>query len=162
MDEITNITVTENVSLITLRDSQADIRFISYAFDEISKRGVNVDMISQTPPVGNQISLSFTISDEKIRDVLDVCTLLRTKFPQIKTDISSGNDKISVSGDAMRTVPGVAARVFDTLTECETDIRMITTSEVDISILIPHTEYTDIRDHLERMFKIQIHLTETN
>lgn len=161
MKGITTITVTEDVALVTLRGSPAEIHFISHVFSEIAKKGVNVDMISQTTPVGNQVSLSFTVSDEQIGIILELCGLLHTETPQVKTDISSGNCKISLSGEAMRTSPGVAACVFDTLADIGTDIRMITTSEVDISILIPQTEYADVRDTLEQVFAIQPQVSKT-
>ncbi|MFT8888931.1 MAG: ACT domain-containing protein [Ethanoligenens sp.] len=154
MEGITTITVTEDVALITLRCSPADIRFISHVFSEIAKKGVNVDMISQTTPVGNLVSLSFSVSDNQIGEILEVCALLRTETPQIKTDINSGNCKISLSGEAMRTLPGVAARAFDALAEIGTDIRMITTSEVDISILIPQAECMDVRGRLEQVLAV--------
>lgn len=156
MEGITTITATEEVALVTLRNSPADIRFISHVFGEIAKRDVNVDMISQTTPVGNQISLSFTVSDEQIGAILEICGLLHTETPQIKTDISSGNCKISLSGEAMRSTPGMAAGVFDTLAEIGIDIRMITTSEVDISILIPQTEYADVKNRLEQVLALQL------
>lgn len=161
MEDITTITVTEDVTLVTLRSSPADIRFISHVFLEIAKKGVNVDMISQTTPVGSITSLSFTVSDEQIGEILEVCALLRRETPQIKTDIHSGNCKISFSGEVMRTKPGVAAHVFDALAEIGTDIRMITTSEVDISILIPQTEYPDVRERLEKLFAAKPQVTKT-
>lgn len=155
MEGITTITVTEEVALVTLRNSPADVRFISHVFHEIAKRGVNVDMISQTTPAGNQVSLSFTVSDEQIGAILEVCGLLHTETPQIKTDIISGNCKVSLSGEAMRTTAGVAAGVFDSLADIGIDMRMITTSEVDISILIPQTEYADVKSKLEQVFALQ-------
>lgn len=161
MEGITTITVTEDVALVTLRSSPADIRFISHVFLEISKKGVNVDMISQTTPIGNQVSLSFTVSDEQIGTILEVCALLHTENPEIKTDISSGNCKLSFSGEAMRTKPGVAANVFDALAEMGIDLRMITTSEVDISILIPKSEYENVRGHLETAFSVQPRVSKT-
>lgn len=155
MEGITTIIATEDVALVTLRNSPADIHFIAHAFLEIAKKGVNVDMISQTTPAGNLINLSFTVSDSQIGMILEVCAMLRKEKPQIKTDISSGNCKISLSGEAMRTIPGVAARVFDTLAETGADIRIITTSEVDISILIPQPEYVGIRERLEQVFAVK-------
>ena len=46
------------------------------------------------------------------------------------------NCKISIFGEEMRGTPGVAAKVFSAVSKVKADIRMITTSEVDISLLV--------------------------
>lgn len=156
MQAIVQSTAAEDIALVTLRGCPADIRFISHVFLEIAKRNVNVDMISQTAPVGGQIGLSFTVADESVGRVLEVCALLRTETPQLKTDISGGNCKLSLSGDAMRTQPGVAAHVFEAIAGAQVDVSMITTSEVDISLLIPQASYTAVREKLEKTFSVKI------
>ncbi len=161
MDVITTITATEDVALVTLRRSPADIRFIAHVFSEIAKRGVNVDMISQTTPVEDRINLSFTVPDSRLDAILDVCAALRKETPELKTDISSGNCKLSLSGDAMRSLPGVASKVFDTLADSGADIRIITTSEVDISILITKAEYETVRDRLESAYSLKTQVTQS-
>ena len=62
MNIIQSITVVEDVTLISLQDSPADINLISKIFEMISNAGIDVDMISQTPPHRNMPDLSFTVS----------------------------------------------------------------------------------------------------
>ena len=46
MNTIQSITVVEDVTLISLQDSPADINLISKIFEMISNAGIDVDMIS--------------------------------------------------------------------------------------------------------------------
>ena len=142
------ITVTESVALITLHKSPADIHFISYVFSLISEAGINVDMISQTAQLGGEISISFTISDEDLAKVLNLSTKLRADHPNVKLVVSSGNAKISLYGEEMRDIPGIAARAFKLISTVNADVRLITTSEVDISILVTQSDLQTVLDVL--------------
>lgn len=130
------VSITENVTLVSLNDSPADIKIISRIFKLLSEAGVDVDMISQIPPHANVPYLSFTVNDDDLTKVFEVAAKLREETPELKLGISSGNSKISVFGEDMRSCPGVAAKVFTAVAKTNEDVRMITTSEVDISLLV--------------------------
>ena len=68
--------------------------------------------------------------------MLGISAKLRELNPELKLNVSSGNCKISIFGEEMRGTPGVAAKVFSAVSKVKADIRMITTSEVDISLLV--------------------------
>lgn len=139
MKKIERVTVTEDVTLVSLYDSPADIRVVSDIFSRISAAGVDVDMISQTPAHGKQPNLSFTVSGEDLGILLKLSAELRKENPRLKLSVSSGNCKISVFGEGMRGCPGVAARVFEAAAGTDADTILITTSEVDISLLVPRS-----------------------
>lgn len=65
---------------------------------------------------------------------------MREINPNLKFSVSSGNCKISVFSEAMRGCPGYSAKIFSALSAHETDIRMVTTSEVDISLLVTESD----------------------
>ena len=67
--------------------------------------------------------------------------------------VSSSNVKISVYGEAMRIESGVAAKVFQAAASVGADIRLITTSEADISLLITKADYQQIVDAIEKIFE---------
>ena len=136
MNAVDKISVTENVTLISLNDSPADFKIVAQIFDMLSKAGIDVDMISQNPPQGKTQNLSFTVQDEDLVKVFETASKLRELHPELKLAISSGNTKISVLDEKMRNCPGVAAKVFTAIAETDAEIRMITTSEVDISVLV--------------------------
>lgn len=130
------ITVREDVTLFSMHDSPADIGTIADVFQKIGEAGINVDMISQTPPNGQHSSLSFTVDGNDFGGILRVCAELREKKPDLKISVSSGNCKISVYDAAMNESCGYAAKVLAAAASVHADIRMVTTSECDISILV--------------------------
>jgi len=136
MNIIERITVTEDATLISLNDSPADIRLVATIFEMIRDAGIDVDMISQSPPNGQHSSLSFTVSGDDFGGILDIVAKLRSVNPDLKISVSGGNCKISIFGEAMKCKPGVAAKVFKAAAAVNADLRMICTSETDISLLI--------------------------
>lgn len=154
MKNVTDITVREDVALVTLKNSPADMSFISKVFKLISKNSVNVDMISQTAPIGGRINLSFSINGADIGKVLELFAQLRDENPELKTDISAGNCKISIFGEGMRNSPGVAADTFEIIAKLGVDIRLITTSEVDISILVPKSDFETAHEGLIKFYSL--------
>lgn len=152
MNTIQSITVVEDVTLISLHDSPADIQSIAEIFNMISTAGIDVDMISQTPPQRNMPSLSFTVSDDDMVKVLSITGAIREEHPDIKLSVSNGNAKISVFGEGMRGMPGVACKVFDAIVAANAEPCMITTSEVDISILVTRADLENVLTELHKLF----------
>lgn len=136
MSHSLNITVSEDVSVVTFYNVPSDLSFMSVVFGELSKNNINLDMITKSVPVGSHTSISFTVSDSDIGTVLGLIPTFRQLSPDIKSTVSSGNTKIAVQGDFMRDCVGVAAKVFESASKTGAEIRLVTTSEVDISMLI--------------------------
>ena len=94
MKTIQNISVVEDVTLVSLNDSPADMNTISKIFDMISTNNIDVDMISQTPPHSNKPHLSFTVSGDDLGKILELSAKIRELYPDIKLSVSNGNCKI--------------------------------------------------------------------
>jgi aspartate kinase len=106
-------------------------------FGALAKANVNVDMIVQNEPVseGARADISFTVPREDVqatRSTLD--PMAGDMFDQLVSDPEMG--KVSLVGAGMKSHPGVAAKVFETLGEHEINIEMISTSPIKISCVI--------------------------
>ena len=134
------ISSSDAITLVTLQGCPAALTFSADVFSRIAKLGANVDMISQAPIHGDTISISFPIADDDLGKILSFLTELRENY-KVKPIISSGNCKINVYDENMKDTPGVAAKVFTAAAAVETDIRIITTSDVDISILVTEADF---------------------
>lgn len=146
------ISVTENVTLVSLNDSPSDIGVTAKIFEFLSNSGIDVDMISQIPPHASVPCLSFTVNDDDLGKVFSAASRLRELLPEVKLGISSGNSKISVFGEDMRNCPGVASKVFSAIAGVGAEVRMITTSEVDISILVFSHDSAAVYSAIEKAF----------
>ena len=146
------ITTNSDITLVTLQEFPANTQSVSDVFEEIAKYGINIDMISMAPTHGAYTDLSFTISDVDLVEVLKFTTELKKKN-QIQAIVSSVNHKISVYDEAMRHTPGIAAKVFSAISATNADIRLITTSEVEIALLVTEADYDTVLDALQNALK---------
>ncbi|MBO4894574.1 MAG: hypothetical protein II702_10745 [Clostridia bacterium] len=152
MKIIDNITVYDEITLIGISNTSADIEHIARVFNMFAEADINVDMISQLPPGGANSGFSFTVGDSDFVKVLAICAELRKLNSEIKISVSSGNTKISVSGEAMRDLSGVAAKIFTAAAKANADVRMITTSETDVSLLVVSTDSESVVKSIENAF----------
>lgn len=133
---MTSITYCQNIALVTLRNVPSESNCISEIFTAISASGINVDMISQTAPLGKNISIAFTISMDAMGALMPLVNSFKPKYPELSMELSPGMTKINFFDQDMVTTPGVAAGVFTAFAEANLVMTMITTSTVDISVLI--------------------------
>lgn len=106
-------------------------------------------MISLAPAHGAFTSLSFTIADDDLGRILEYTSELQERH-NIKMIVSSGNCKISVYDPHMKNTSGVAAKVFAAAADVSTDVRIITTSEVEISLLVTQADFNETLDAMEK------------
>lgn len=152
MKLVDNIYITEDVTLFSLYDAPADISHMAEVFKLIADAGIDVDMISQFPLSGANSGFSFTVSDKDFVSVLAIASELRNRSPKTKISVSSGNCKITVSGEAMRGTPGVSAGVFKAVASVDADVRMITTSEIEIAMLVVKSDVDDVVEAIKNEF----------
>ncbi len=149
MSSSTVINTVDNITLVTLVGFPANVDSISHIFEAISKYEINIDMISMAPTHGAFTGLSFTISDNDLIDILAFTTQLKRET-DVNVIVSSVNHKISVYDPAMKNTPGIAAQVFGAITGTNADIRLITTSEVEISLLVTEADFDTVLDAIQK------------
>lgn len=139
----TVIETVNGITLVTLQGYPANTASLSEIFEKISQFNINIDMISMPPTHGDKTALSFTISDEDLVEILSFLAEIR-KETDIKVIVSSVNNKISVYDERMKNTPGLAAKLFAAISATDADIRLITTSEVEISLLVTEADYDTV------------------
>lgn len=133
---VSNISVTYNVAIVTVDKLPNNLKLISDIFNSIAQQKINVDMISQSPPYRGSINLSFTIPSEALVKAITTLNNYKKIYPGLQVEVDANNTKLSVYGENMKNIPGVAAKLFTLFADNNIDINLITTSEVDISYLI--------------------------
>lgn len=133
---VTSISTVYNVALVAVDNLPNDMVLISGIFNKIADEKINIDMISLSPPYKGKINVYFSIPAENIVKVIGILNSFKSKVPNLRIEIDSDSTKISVFGEGMREIPGVAAKVFTLMAQNEIEIKLVTTSEVDISYLI--------------------------
>lgn len=154
MSVVTKVDLTENVAIVSFENAPAHIGFLAKLFDRVAKAGVNVDMISQTAPKGESNTISFTVSCDKLTEVLQVVNSLKAEEKDIVPLVSTGNVKLCLYGGKMPEVVGVASDAFLKLKEKNIDILLITTSDFDISIVVTAANADLAYDTLKKAYEI--------
>jgi len=133
---VSSINVTYNVALVTIDKLPNDTRLISELFSVIADRNINIDMISQAPPFRGNINISFSLPSGDLVNALSALNDFKKNARDLRIEIDADNTKLQVFGEDMKNIPGVAARLFTILAEEGVEIKLVTTSETDISYLI--------------------------
>lgn len=133
---VTSISVTYNVVLVSITNLPNNTKLIAEMFNKIAESNINIDMISQTPSFRGSISISFSLPSGDLVNALSVLNTFKKIVGELRIEIDAHNTKLQVFGEGMRNMPGVAAKLFTLLANEDIDIKLITTSEVDISYLI--------------------------
>jgi aspartate kinase len=107
-------------------------------FGALADAGCNVDTIIQNEPLGQgrDAEVSFTIATEDLRAAERALEPVVSDLNVARLDTDPHIGKVSIVGAGMRSHPGVAAKVFDTLADEEINIEMISTSPIKISCVI--------------------------
>ena len=133
---ITKIESFDDITLVSFHGIPADLPLLAGIFTGFAEAGINIDMISQTAPLGGTISVAFTCLDTDMVEVLAIAKDLQEKYPEFKPMVTSGNVKVQLYGEEMRETPGVFARLLGCMSGLGVELKQVTTSEVDISMLI--------------------------
>ncbi|PYG87009.1 aspartate kinase [Ruminiclostridium sufflavum DSM 19573] len=133
---VTSISTIYGVALVTVDNLPNDMSVISNVFSKIAHEQINIDMISQAPPYKGKSSISFSLPAQDIAKIIGILNSFKNKIPNLRIEIDSDNTKITVFGEAMKNIPGVAAQLFTLLAVNDIEVKLICTSEVEISYLI--------------------------
>ena len=105
-------------------------------FSELSKGGVNVDMIIQSAPRAKINDISFTANRVDFKKAYEILKKVNSKMGSDCVTYDDKVAKISIVGVGMMSHPGVAAKMFGTLSRAGINIDMISTSEIKVSCAI--------------------------
>ncbi|MCZ7528237.1 MAG: aspartate kinase [Acidimicrobiia bacterium] len=106
-------------------------------FRALAEAEVNVDMIVQNVSTADHTDISFTVPKEDLARTLEVMdkVVAEVEATGLRHDPDVG--RVSLVGAGMKTHPGVAATMFETLAEEGINIEMISTSSIRISCVVP-------------------------
>ncbi|MBE5960584.1 MAG: aspartate kinase [Lachnospiraceae bacterium] len=125
---------TARISVIGLED-QPGVAF--KLFNHLAKHNINVDIILQSVGRDGTKDISFTVAEDAVEDA--VAILERHKQSSLKCDkidVEKNVAKVSIVGAGMMSNPGVASKMFEALYDVGVNIKMISTSEIRVTVLI--------------------------
>ncbi len=105
-------------------------------FSQLACSGIAVDMIVQNVGQHGRADISFTVPADDLAAALEVTATVARHLGAEGVSHDGSLAKVSVVGVGMAREEGVAGRLFSALSRKGINVRMITTSEIKISVLI--------------------------
>ncbi len=133
---ISGVTLNKNEAKVTICDVPDKPGVAGKIFKQLSDAGVSVDMIVQNVSHTRSTDISFTVNLSGIAKALKITKSVAKEIEA--GDVLDDQDiaRVSIVGVGMKSHPGVAATMFETLADNKINIEMISTSDISISCII--------------------------
>ena len=105
-------------------------------FGPLAVDGVNVDMIVQNIGADGMTDMTFSVASDEVSRARAALEKAAAEIGYRDLVVDDDVAKISVVGIGMRSHTGVAQKMFATLADEGVNIKVITTSEIKVSVLI--------------------------
>ncbi len=124
-------------------------------FRALADDNVNVDMIEQNVSTDGRTDISFTVPKDELSRTMDVVDKVVVEIEAGGANYDDGIGRVSLVGAGMRTNPGVAAQMFETLSAENVNIEMISTSTIRISCVVREHDVERAVQALHRAFELE-------
>ncbi|NLK27412.1 MAG: aspartate kinase [Clostridiales bacterium] len=125
---------TARIAVIGLED-QPGVAF--KLFHHLARHDVNVDIILQSVGRDGTKDISFTVKEDDLDEAVAILERHRQGSLKCqKIDVEKDVAKVSIVGAGMMSHAGVAAKMFEALYDVGVNIKMISTSEIRVTVLI--------------------------
>ena len=151
---VTGVAASINDAKLTLTGIKDKPGVAADILGELADNGINVDMIVQNISGDRKTTdLTFTVPKDEFTKAKSLMENLSSNLSYKDLIVDSNIAKISIVGVGMRSNAGVASQMFRILSQNNSNIDVISTSEIKISVLI-NKELTEkalntLHDHFE-------------
>ncbi|MCR4936830.1 MAG: aspartate kinase [Lachnospiraceae bacterium] len=124
-------------------------------FDALAQANINVDMILQSVGRNGEQDIAFTVVGDYAEDAVKVIEDNKKRIGFNSVECEKGVAKVSVVGAGMMSNPGVAAKMFECLYNSNINIKMISTSEIRVTVLIDEKEVERAMNAAHEIFGLE-------
>src|SRR6476660_8979790 len=157
---ISGITHTVDEAYVTLTDVPDKPGTAAGIFNAVAAAGINVDTIIQNAVTHGDADVTFSIPRAALPLMTDTIEgLCRDLGLHWGVDDTAG--KISMIGAGMKSHPGVAARMFQTLADHGINVRMIATSPIKVSCVLARDKVDEAVLALHDAFQGELELAQS-
>lgn len=149
---VSGIAADKNVARISILGVQDQPGILAKVFTALADAGVNVDIIVQSGVQQGKADFSFTVAKQDAETAIQVIDKIRAEVPYDNATSETGLVKVSIVGAGMVSNPGVAAQMFDVISQQGVSIKMVSTSEIKVSCVIDDAKLQEIMVALHTAF----------
>lgn len=134
---VTGVVFDDDVVKVQVDGLPSNSNALARLFTLLADERINVDVIVQSQRSEDEINLAFSIAEEDRLKAEETLQAHQQGLGFRSATFEAGLAKVSIVGAGMMTNPGVAAMCFRYLSEAGIPIKMVTTSEIKVSCVIP-------------------------
>ena len=153
---VSGVAYEKDIVRLTVGCENGNHRFLAPIFSALSDHGINVDIIVQSIINGISPSVSFTIAKDEFAECLRVLEISKASLGFSFADFEVGLAKVSIIGSGMASNPGVAARMFTRLSEEHIEVKMVSTSEIKVSVVVSQDDMVRAANVLHDEFHLVV------
>ncbi|MDM5154341.1 aspartate kinase [Bacillus sp. DX1.1] len=158
---VKGIAFEDNITRVTIKGLEQGS--LATIFSTLANAHINVDIIIQSITNEGTVHLSFSIHSNDLKETLAVLEQTQKALHYESVEHENHLAKVSIVGSGMVSNPGVAADMFSTLKEENIHIKMVSTSEIKVSVVIDRLHLVDGVEALHQSFMAKIHpMLQTN
>jgi aspartate kinase len=134
----------KNVARISILGVEEKPGQLAKVFTALASAQIDVDIIVQSGVLDGLADFSFTVALSDKEKALDVIQGIRSEvgFREVTSQVNLV--KVSIVGAGMVSTPGVAAKMFETISNLGLSINMVSTSEIKTSCVIDNSRLNEV------------------
>ncbi|NOU97688.1 aspartate kinase [Paenibacillus sp. LMG 31456] len=134
----------KNVARISILGVEEKPGQLAKVFTALASAQIDVDIIVQSGVLHGLADFSFTVALTDKDSALGVIEGIRSEVGFREVTSQENLVKVSIVGAGMVSTPGVAAKMFETISDLGLSINMVSTSEIKTSCVIDNTRLNEV------------------
>lgn len=137
---VSGVASDKNVARISVMGVENEPGVAFKVFNSLAKKNINVDIILQSVGREGTKDIAFTVAKDDMDAAVEVIKEDMKIFTAKGYEVETGVAKVSIVGAGMTSHPGVAAKMFGALSGGGINIKMISTSEIRITVVVDEAD----------------------
>jgi len=133
---ISGVALDRNVARISVIGLKDEPGIAFKLFNSLAKENINVDVILQSIGREGTKDITFTVDRDEADRAVEILESNKSRITAKEITVKKSICKVSIVGAGMMTNPGVAAKMFEALYNVGINIKMISTSEIRVTVII--------------------------
>lgn len=150
------------ITRVSVLGVSTSLKGLSTIFSTLAQNHINVDIIVQSRTEAGAANISFSIKSTDLPETLDVLESNKESLNYQSIESETGLAKVSIVGSGMVSNPGVAAKMFEVLEENGIQVKMVSTSEIKVSTVVPEKQMVNAVESLHEAFELYSGTVKTN
>ena len=123
-------------------------------FNILAKKNINIDIILQSVGQNGKKDISFTVKEEDAELAVNTIKEHLPLGSYTDVDATTAVAKVSIIGSGLIGHSGMAARMFEALYEVGVNIRMISTSEIRVTVIVDRDDMVKAMNAAHEAFEL--------